>query len=105
MFMKGKSSTLAVHILGASKTKWAALSLPLDLNAIASGCWLQVSTDLFTAKVTDTKGVASLILPIPNQKSLIGLSLHHQFIISDSRANTLGWLFSHGVTTMIGGIK
>lgn len=69
-------------IVGLSKTTWSGVSLPFDLKAIGfAGCMLRTSMDLQLGGLTNAK------MPIPNDKSLIGLNVYFQ---AASLASKLG---------------
>lgn len=104
-YVNGRSSSLANLLLGTSKTMWGALNLPLGFGTAAPGCWLFVSADFILPTVTNSSGLGSVTLPVPNQKNLIGVDFFTQFMVSDPQANTLQQLFSNAAMGSIGGIK
>lgn len=88
---KAKPLTPGVFTLGTSRLFWNTTPLPLDLSPLnMSGCWLY-SDPLVTAGVaTDSAGVATLPLPIPNVPGLVGGHLMSQFFAVDSTTNPIG---------------
>lgn len=100
---QAKPATGAILITGLSNTAWGSIPLPFDLKGLgASGCSLLVSFDLPTALATGAAGTASLNIPLPNDSSLAGAKLHHQWMVVDGAANSLGLAFSGGGTATLG---
>ena len=95
-------NTAAGLILGASKTSWGAIKLPLSLSgAGAPGCSLLVSFDtLGTLPVLSGSG--SVKFSLPNDPLLVGAQFHNQFFVLDKSANTLGLSWTNGGTGKIG---
>jgi hypothetical protein len=85
----------AIAIFGASKTTWGTIPLPLDLRAVAPGCWLFSSMDLMFATGVNGSGKAQISLPIPNDKSLSGSTFENQWLNLAVGSNALGLLFSN----------
>ncbi len=99
-------SKLAVLYVGASKTYWDRIPLPLHLSFLgANGCYLRVSPDLSFQTMTGRTGTGAVQLQVPNTTHLVGLILHTQFVCVDPGANALGLTYSNGMTTEIGGQK
>lgn len=92
----------ALNALGLSKTNFGPLPLPLDLSAIAPGCYLFSSLDLVSASVVSGMGTATVTWGIPNNNSLVGLQFYNQYLIVRPAANTLGLLFSNAGEGKIG---
>lgn len=62
----------ALLVLGASKTTWLTLNLPLDLQIFGySGCPLNVSLDLTFPAATDTNGDAAIRFPVPQTTATV----------------------------------
>lgn len=100
---KAKDSSVAILISGLSNTTWLTVPLPLDLAPLgAAGCKLLVSYDFLAGVATSATGTGSLSIPVPAQNTLIGLKLHHEWMVVDSGANALGFSFSDGGTATIG---
>ena len=98
-----KANTAAGLIVGLSKSLWGQTKLPLDLTPLnAKGCNLLVSPDLITGVGVGATGSAKVQVPIPNQKSLIGVQWHNQFLVLDAKANGLGMAFSNGGSAKVG---
>jgi hypothetical protein len=89
-------------VLGASRTSWLGIPLPLPL-ANAPGCFLNVAMDATFPVVTGVGGVALLPVTIPNDRNLIGGHVYTQFVCVDLGANQLGVSASNGLDTLIGG--
>jgi len=89
-------SQLAFLNLGASRTVWRGLPLPLDLTAAgAPGCSVLASFDVTLSTTIDATGVASVSLPLPSSSSLIGQLLYLQWASVDAaRTNPLPLAFS-----------
>jgi hypothetical protein len=86
----------AVLMLGASRTTWLGLNLPLDLTgAGAPGCTLAVAPLLFLTTVSDPSGSASVPVSIPNDPALDGAALFSQWLLF-STVNTAGFITSDG---------
>ncbi len=93
------SPLLAVVWLGASRTNWGVLPLPLDLTGAGmSGCSLLASPDI----LLPVAGKGRVALAIPAQTSLIGAMIHHQAFVADPPVNALGLVTSNGVSGRIG---
>lgn len=97
-----KGTTGAILITGFSKTQWGVVRLPFDLRVLgATGCSLLVSFDAPFVTATSANGTASLKIPVPQDASLAGAQLHHQWTVVDA-ANALGLVFSGGGTATLG---
>ncbi len=95
----------AIATYGFSNTRYGALRLPFDLNALgAAGNHLYVSIDLALGLPLSKLGGfwnGTLRLPIPNQAALGGLTLYGQAIYVDAASNALGLVFSRAVAMNI----
>jgi len=92
-----------LFFLGASRSKWGALTLPLDLKVLgAPGCLLLTSTDIVLTVPTDAVGRASVPLSVPNMSSLIGKHFYGQYLIHDPGANKLNLVASPGIDATVG---
>jgi hypothetical protein len=101
---QANKSSLALLLVGASKKRWGAIPLPFDLTpAGAAGCSLLTSNDLIGVTRTNAMGTASLPLPLPNDRTLIGALFYGQFAVYDGVTNPLGWVFSNGGEILLGG--
>lgn len=99
---KAKAKTAAILITGLSKQTWGPIKLPLDLSPLgAKGCSLLVSYDITAATATSAGGTASSSIPVPNDKNLTGIQVHHEWMVVDA-ANALGLVFSNGGTATLG---
>jgi hypothetical protein len=91
----------AVAAFGASSAAWGPIKLPLDLSAVAPGCFVFQGLDLLlTAGVAN--GTGKVVIPIPNNKALVGSKFLNQWIVLSKSANALGLLFSNGGAGTIG---
>jgi hypothetical protein len=89
------TSQSAFGILGASKTMWGSLPLPLGLGPIGMpGCDLWVSLDLALV-LANRGGNASWNLNVPNDPSLQAASVYFQGGVLDPTANALGVVMSN----------
>jgi len=100
---KAKANSVALQVLGTSRSAWGAFKLPLDLTgAGAPGCSLLVSWLVAFAVPTGASGTASIKYALPNDKNLIGVPFHNQWAVLDKPANKLGLVFSDGGSGKIG---
>ncbi len=103
-----RPQTAAVFLLGASKTKWGAFTLPIDLTVLgANGCSL-LTGPIFLIPATTVggapgSGAATLKVQVPPIVSLRGLSLFGQWMVSDKvLGRTFPFSFSNGIQIRIG---
>jgi hypothetical protein len=92
---------VVVGIFGASSTAYGPIKLPLDLGAVAPGCFVFQSFDLLLAAGA-ASGSAKVSLPIPNNNALLGVKFLNQWLILNKGANALGLTFSNGGEGTIG---
>jgi hypothetical protein len=76
----------AIFFLGVSNTNWLGIPLPFPLTSVGMpGCFLATSVEILlptaTAPVGSIGGSAAVALPIPNNASLVGLSLYAQWLV------------------------
>ncbi len=97
-------STVAILVVGASRTAWATLPLPLMLDGLGlTGCSVQVSQDVLLPVVAKATGAATFLLDIPSDPQLAGSTVYTQWMTLDSRLSTsLPITFSNGVEIRIG---
>ncbi len=89
--------------LGASRTTWNGLPLPLALDALgAPGCQVLASGELLLPVVTDAAGTASLHLNVPADPDLAGAQLFAQWLVRDPALNPLGLIASGAAALTIG---
>ena len=99
-----RASTPVVLIHGLSRTVSRGIPLPLNLAVInMPGCTLYVSDHATFGGSTNASGIATRTLPIPNNRSLIGVHVYDQWAIIDPGANPLGLTASNALDTLIGG--
>lgn len=83
--------------VGASKSSWGMLTLPLDLSAAGmTGCKLYASLDLVLP------AAAQIRYSIPRSTSLVGVRYFHQAALFGSGANGAGVSWSNAVELRIG---
>ncbi len=98
-----RPSTAALLAMGASNSRWGAISLPFDLTPLgAPGCSVLVSFDLLLPVATSTAGAATVRLTIPNNQALLGFRFFDQWTVLDPSANPLGMAFSRGARAEVG---
>ena len=93
-------TAFAVMASGTSDTTWSGGSLPAPIPG-APGCDLLVSPDVLAAALTSATGTASSPISVPNNSSLIGFELFHQWVVLDN-ANPAGLVFSNGGRAKVG---
>lgn len=100
----GPTNGLAVLLLGASRTVWNGVPLPLSLAVIgARGCSLLAAPSVTLTQNLSFAGIGSTDIPLPTDVVLIGAHVYTQTAPVDLSANTLGLIFSNGLDTRIGG--
>ncbi|GEM_PF-2067907 len=100
--LRGRRTGVAIMFLGASKTALGAIPLPLKLDFLGmKGCFQLVSNELVLPAPTDAHGRASAPLPIPNDTTLKGKSVHVQFWSVDPGSTTAGITTSNAATVTI----
>ena len=88
----GLPATAALVAIGDSKDKlFGTVPLPLALDGLgAVGCNLYVDMAFLLVTATDTRGNASILLPMPDLVGLYGTTFYAQAILADVFANSLG---------------
>ncbi len=95
-------SGAAALFIGASRTSWGSVPLPLKLDAIGmTGCELATGPDL-VLPAPIVSGFADWTLPLPNMASLVGSQFYSQAFVFDSGANSFGATLSNGRAAQIG---
>lgn len=94
-------ATFGVLVSGLSDQLSGGQPLPIALPG-APGCELLVAADVLATALTDANGAASSPLTIPNQQSLLGLDIFHQWAIWDPTVNSLSIVMSNGGVAKIG---
>jgi len=98
--------TYALIVIGASRTRFGPIALPLDLTRFgAGGNHLYVSMDVVVSVTpiqTHISLDARLTIPIPNQRSLEGAQLFAQSIYPHAPSNALGLVYSNAAYAIIG---
>jgi hypothetical protein len=104
LLLGARADALALAFIGASRSSWGSLRLPLDLSALGlNGCSLLVSPDLMVPVRTFTTGGATLRVSVPAEASLAGSKLYTQWSIADDRIHrALPLTFSNGVEITLG---
>lgn len=97
------ANTGAALIFGVSTTSWNGIPLPLDLTAFgAKGCRLYVSFDATFPTATDSRGQATLALPIPSDNGFLNAPFNLQFLLLDPGANSMGLTLTNGGAGKLG---
>ncbi|MFQ5505035.1 MAG: hypothetical protein ACE5F1_09605 [Planctomycetota bacterium] len=96
--------SIAVALLGVSKTRWGLITLPADLKTIGlSGCSLYSSVNLLVAVATLSTGSALFESKVPNDASMAGATFYGQWMTVDNRVNpAVGLAFSNGLEITLG---
>ncbi len=93
----------AFLLLGASNTTWNGLALPFDLKPMGGpGCRLLSSAEFMIPTSTNTAGMASVTLQVPNVPTLVDGLFYNQFYVFDANANPLGLAWTNGGAGKIG---
>lgn len=100
----GMPSSPAVLFLGASRTIWLGIPLPVPLPG-APDCPINVAIDLSLSTTTDAFGTGTVSITVPDDVSLIGGHVFTQFACVDLAANPFGLTTSNGLDTLVGGIR
>jgi hypothetical protein len=86
-----KPTTVGAFVLGASRTRFLSLPLPLDLGVInMPGCWLYQDMLMSLPFVSDAVGGVSSALPIPPNPALGGGRITAQGYAFDLAQNSVG---------------
>lgn len=92
---------------GASDRAWAGLSLPFPLEPVGAGpqCFLQASVDVLLPAVTDGRGRAVVLVPLPPMRTLVAAPLFHTWLLIDPDApnNPAGLVTTRGLRVEVGG--
>lgn len=92
----------AAAFLGASRTSWGGVPLPIDLGFVgAPGCVVRISLDL-GVPLAPTGTTARLLVPIPAFPGLVGASAFAQVASADPAGNPLGVVLSDAVELRVG---
>lgn len=79
-----------------------ATSLDIDLTGFgASGCSLYQDVEVLIPAFTDSGGSIDWVIPIPNDPSLLGVTVYQQWAVFDTSANPLGVTTSEGLAIWI----
>ena len=93
-------SSIATLVSGLSDQTSQGVPLPITLPG-APTCSLQVSADVLEATITNAAGVALRPVGVPNQPTLLGLEVYHQWFVFDQAANALGLVASDAGRALI----
>lgn len=97
------TSTGAVLLLGASRTRLGALPLPIELSALGMhGCLLQVSGDATLAMPAPVQGVSTTALAVPMNPGLVGATFFVQGLVFEPGANVAGIIVSAALAMAVG---
>ncbi len=91
-----------VVLIGVSDTQWGSISLPAPLDAIGMpGCTSYVSGDSGIGFLPISTNY-TVLMPIPNEPSLLNQRFFNQAVQMDLRANSLGLVASNAAAAVIG---
>ncbi len=96
-------ATVPFLFLGASNTFWGVVPLPFDLTLIGMSSCMLYTDPLLTFFLANNGGSATFSVPIPNDPSLVGLSLYNQGGVTSFGTNPLGLVMSNGCEMRFGG--
>lgn len=83
-----ESRVAAIAFLGASKTLWSGIPLPLALAQVGlPGCHVYTDLTLPFATATSTAGTAEIHPQVPADPSYLGATLYGQWVVRDTRVN------------------
>jgi hypothetical protein len=102
--VQAPANALALLALGSSRTFSSVLSVPLpfDLAVLgAANCDLLVDPLVPLAYVTNSQGLATQIVPIPNAPTLAGIEFAAQWFVSDAAVGPLGLAGTTGVAFVV----
>ena len=101
---QGLENSVAGLIFGFSKQKLGNINLPFELSTLgAKGCFALTSIQHVHAMPIDKTGRAEAWLQFPLYRSMIGATLYTQCLVLDSKANSMGMVFSNGQALTVGG--
>jgi hypothetical protein len=104
---RGPNVNLALLFLGASRSQWGAIALPLDLTLVgAPGCTLYVSGDFIHGAVLQplanvSQKYAALDLEVPAMTALVGAPLHTQWFFLHPQKNALNMSATGGASVLL----
>ncbi len=93
-------SSVAAATMGFSDQSYNGTPLPYALPG-APGCNLLVSPEGLRFIPTSVVGTATTTVSVPNASNLIGVTLHHQWLVLDN-VNTLGLVVSNAGRATVG---
>lgn len=89
-------------VVGWSHLQAGAYQLPLDLTPYGMpGCHARVATDLIVP-VTGQNQAATLVMPVPQNHALLGITLYQQGFALDPTANAAGLTAGNAVRITVG---
>ncbi|MCA8955022.1 MAG: sulfatase-like hydrolase/transferase [Planctomycetes bacterium] len=106
LVQNGPRRSSAVLLSGLSAETWAPLVLPFPLTTLGggAGCYVLASGDVLTPVSTDAAGAASIPVALPSDRSLVGWTVFHGWLLTDpsAPANPLGITASDGLAALLG---
>lgn len=92
----------AFGVVGMSKTRWKAISLPMDMTSMGiTGCSMYVSPD-HMEPVANAGGSATWNMDIPNIAGIVGSTVYIQAWVIDGHANPGAVLVTNGGEAKLG---
>ena len=89
-------------LLGASKSVWAGVALPLDLGVIGMpGCTLFASGEIIH-RLVRTADSARWTFVVPTLAGMLGQPFTNQAVVSDPGANAFGAVVSNAGEGIVG---
>lgn len=100
----GPSNSVAIAMIGASKTFFGPVPLPWDLTKLGfPGCSFYTSAEIMLGASTKSTGSAEMAIQIPPDPKLAGVTVYSQWMVVDKRVNpTLPLAFSNAVEITLG---
>jgi hypothetical protein len=98
----GRPSSPAVLLVGLSRTRFGATTLPFKLDSVGMpGCELLVAPVADGTVGLDPLGAGSFVLPVPATGLPKGAELNSQWFVLDAGANPLGVSASEGAVAIV----
>lgn len=95
--------SFTVFLLGASNTRWAGLTLPVDLGLIGMPTCTLFASGEASAALFSTTGTTGWSTTVPADYTLLRARFYNQAFLFDARANPMGVVATNGGEASIGG--